>query len=117
MDKEKRKEILKSLQVIVTEGCFYDGDKCECTNNSNTYKCDKGNKYMVFVGGTNLSDLISASCEDHLHIAVDNALKYQKEEYQKIIEKYEINEIKKAMELLDSKKDIVRRLKLEKMTK
>mgnify|MGYP000930765792 CR=1 FL=1 len=117
MNKEKKTEILKSLQDIVTLGCFYNGDKCECTKDDNTHKCDKGNKYIVFVGGTNLSNLISASCEDHLHIAVDNALKYQKEQYEKQIDLYEINEIKKAMELLDSKKDIVRRLKLKKLTK
>lgn len=110
---EVRKKYLESNKVHVQYGSWSDKPCCFKKN------CKKKDKYMVFVGGHQLSNLQGCSCSDHLSDLIDKAIKYRDNYIDDLMKEYRKKKVLEAAALLEESesKRILLNHKIKKVTK
>jgi len=94
MTEETKRKYYENNRVHIQHGSWSRTSTCakkDCTNHD---------KYMIFVGGSQLSNLQDIVCEEHLSEYVDKAIKYRNELVEKWIKSAEEKELKEALKLV-----------------
>jgi hypothetical protein len=84
------KEYYEFYKVHVIHGSFSDTSHC-CKEN-----CQNHDKYLVFIGGSQLSNLEANCCSEHLAEYMDTAIEYSQK---KIRERVELDQATKKYNL------------------
>lgn len=100
MTNEDKKKLWDANKVHVAHGCWSNTSTCD----SDGCDCKKSQKYMIFIGGSQLSNLWSCVCDEHLPLEIDRAIKKRNETVEKNIKQQEEKEVEDAKKLLREKK-------------
>lgn len=104
MTEQQKRKYYEANRVHIQNGSWSNTSTCAKED------CQNHDKYMIFVGGSQLSNLQDIVCEEHLAEYVDKAITYRNELITKQLKKAEENELKEALKL-------VRKTKLKEIEK
>lgn len=97
MKDEAKKKLYEVYRVHVAHGCWSPDSKC------NTCK-DQHDRYMVFVGGSQLSNLHGNFCDQCLPAGIDAAIQYRDNLIDKQIKRHDDQLIEETQKLLRERK-------------
>lgn len=94
MTQQEKNKIYDAFKVHIQHGSWSSNSTCAKEN------CKNHDKYMIFIGGTQLSNLNDIVCKEHLAEYIDKAILERKKIVSEQISRIEKRELTEALKLV-----------------